>query len=94
MYIGMTNNLERRVAEHKSGLVRGFTQKYKVSRLVYFEQTSSVEAAIAREKQLKDWRRELKNALVDGFNPEWRDLADEAQGGIPPLRCGMTDRVP
>jgi len=76
MYVGMTNNLERRVDEHKNELVSGFTGKYNVSKLVYFEKTSDVRAAIAREKEIKKWRREKKNALVDGMNPAWEDLSD------------------
>jgi len=75
MYIGVTNNLERRLYEHKNKLADGFTKKYGVDKLVYSEQTSDVTAAIAREKQLKSWRREKKNALVSGANPEWKDLS-------------------
>jgi putative endonuclease len=75
MYIGVTNNLERRLAEHKSFSIRGFTKKYKISKLVYFEQTPSIESAILREKELKAWRREKKNALVETMNPHWEDLS-------------------
>lgn len=60
MYVGMTNNLERRISEHKSGLIDGFTKKYNLKKLVYFEQTGSVDAAIAREKEIKKWRRSKK----------------------------------
>jgi putative endonuclease len=74
LYIGMTNDLARRVAEHKEGLVGGFTKRYKVKKLVYFETTRDVRAAIAREKQLKSWRREKKVKLFEGTNPEWEDL--------------------
>ena len=74
LYIGMTNNLERRVLEHRQKRVPGFTKKYNVTKLVYFEHCHDVTAAIAREKQLKDWRRELKNALVETMNPEWKEL--------------------
>lgn len=77
MYVGMTNNLERRVYEHKHKLVRGFTSKYNVHKLVYFEETNDVYAAIAREKEIKKWRREKKNNLVQTMNPEWRDLSEE-----------------
>jgi len=77
MYIGMTNDLVRRVYEHKTKAVKGFTEKYNVNRLVYFEETSDVHAAIAREKEIKKWRREKKNALVIQANPEWRDLATD-----------------
>ena len=74
MYIGVTNDLERRLFEHKNKLVPGFSSKYKIDKLVYYEETPDVQAAIAREKQLKSWRREKKNALVASFNPEWKDL--------------------
>lgn len=74
MYIGMTNDLERRVGEHKSKLIKGFSSKYNTNKLVYFEETTDVKVAIAREKQLKSWRREKQNALVESLNPEWKDL--------------------
>jgi putative endonuclease len=77
MYVGMTNDLLRRVYEHKTKAVKGFTEKYNVHKLVYFEETSNVNAAIAREKEIKKWRREKKNALVIQANPTWRDLAEE-----------------
>jgi putative endonuclease len=77
MYVGMTNNLKRRVYEHKHKLIKGFTAKYNVNKLVYFEQTSDVRAAIAREKEIKKWRREKKNRLVEKANPEWKDLSTE-----------------
>lgn len=75
LYVGVTNNLERRVYEHKYGLVAGFTKKYKVTKLVYHEETSDVAAAIAREKQLKGWRRTKKVTLVESVNPLWEDIA-------------------
>jgi putative endonuclease len=77
LYIGVTNNLERRVYEHKKKLHKGFTQKYNVDRLVYFEETADVTAAIEREKQLKRWVRRRKAALVETMNPDWRDLAED-----------------
>jgi len=77
MYVGMTNNLSRRVYEHKNKLVDGFTKKYNVEKLVYFEQTIQVNDAIKREKEIKKWRREKKNKLVETLNPEWKDLAVE-----------------
>ena len=77
MYVGMTNDLERRIFEHKEKRVKGFTEKYNVSKLVYFEQTSDVNVAIAREKEIKKWRREKKDALVKQLNPDWRDLSDD-----------------
>ena len=75
MYIGVTNNLERRLYEHRTGMNEGFTQKYNVHKLVYFETTSDVKAALAREKQLKRWSRAKKNELVMTMNPNWKDLA-------------------
>ena len=81
LYIGVTNNMERRVAEHKTGSVEGFTKKYNVHRLVYYEDHASIKDAIAREKQFKRWRREKKVALIESLNPEWDDLADGWLGG-------------
>ncbi len=77
MYIGMTNNLERRVREHKQKRVAGVTAKYNVSKLVYYEETNDATIAIAREKELKKWRREKKDRLVISKNPTWQDLAAE-----------------
>ena len=74
LYIGVTNDIVRRVSEHKAKLVDGFTKKYNVDKLVYLEETDSVESAIIREKQLKKWRREKKNALVESANPTWEEL--------------------
>lgn len=76
MYIGVTNNLERRVYEHKNKLVEGFTQKYNVNKLVYFEETSDVLSALEREKEIKKWRREKKDALVLKVNEQWKDLSE------------------
>ena len=75
MYLGVTNNLERRLYEHKNKLVKGFTEKYNVNKLVYFEEMQDVTAAIAREKEIKKWRREKKNQLVNRMNPNWKDLS-------------------
>jgi len=75
MYVGVTNDLARRGYEHKTRLMKGFTEKYNLSKLVYFEETSDVTAAIVREKEIKKWRREKKNALVNKSNPDWRDLS-------------------
>ena len=72
----MTNNLERRVFEHKNHLVAGFTRRYKVTKLVYFEETSDVRVAISREKQIKGWKREKKVALIESMNPDWKDLSE------------------
>lgn len=77
LYIGVTNNLIRRVYEHKNELVEGFTKKYKIHKLVYYEITSDVYSAISREKQLKGWKREKKNELVNIMNPDWKDLYRE-----------------
>ena len=81
LYIGMTNNLERRVHEHKHGLFPGFTSKYKMTQLVYYEVGDDVRAAIAREKELKGWLRAKKRALIEAMNPEWEDLS---AGWYPP----------
>ena len=75
LYTGVTNDLKRRVWEHKQKLVPGFAKRYNVSRLVYFEETSDVYAAISREKQIKAWRREKKVALIESANRDWRDLS-------------------
>ena len=77
MYIGVTSNLEKRVYEHQNKVVTGFTEKYNVHKLVYFEDTHDVRAAIEREKEIKKWRREKKNKLVESKNPEWRDISLE-----------------
>ncbi len=74
LYIGVTNNLERRIYEHKNKLVKGFTEKYNLTKLVYIETTDYINAAIEREKQLKKWRREKKDNLVESVNPSWDDL--------------------
>jgi len=76
-YVGITNDLERRIWEHQNGAVEGFTKKYKIKKLVYFEETSDVSAAIEREKEIKRWRREKKNGLVNSMNPGWKDLSEE-----------------
>ena len=74
-YVGVTNNLERRIREHQSGLIDGFTKKYRVHKLVYCESCHDVRDAIAREKQLKNWNREKKRFLIERMNPEWKDLS-------------------
>jgi putative endonuclease len=74
LYIGVTNNLIRRVYEHKSGVVDGFTKKYKIKILVYFEIHQYIENAIQREKNLKHWKREWKIQLIEEHNPHWEDL--------------------
>jgi putative endonuclease len=75
LYTGVTNDLARRVFEHKKKMIKGFTSRYKVSQLVYFESTSDISVAIAREKQIKGWRRTRKVQLINSVNPEWRDLS-------------------
>jgi putative endonuclease len=77
LYIGVTNNLRRRVDEHKSKLVPGFTAKYNIDRLVYFEMFRDIRTAIAREKQLKGWVRRKKIALIETQNQKWEDLAKD-----------------
>jgi putative endonuclease len=77
LYTGMTNDLTRRVWEHKEGKSSGFTQKYKAKRLIYFEDTGSVNAAIEREKQIKGWIRKKKIELVESIKPKWEDLSRE-----------------
>ncbi len=76
LYIGVTNNLERRIQEHKSKLVPGFTRKYNATKLVYFEHGINIKGAIEREKQLKGWLRKKKNVLIETINPEWKDLSE------------------
>jgi putative endonuclease len=77
MYVGVTNNLERRLYEHKNKLVKGFTGKYNISKLVYYEDTPDVHVALAREKEIKKWRREKKDNLVHALNPAWNDLSED-----------------
>jgi putative endonuclease len=78
LYTGVTNDLTRRVWEHKNHVVNGFTAKYKLDRLVYYEQFSDAISAITREKAIKAWRREKKNDLVRKLNPKWEDLAPKS----------------
>ena len=95
-YIGVTSNLIQRTAQHKFGIVPGFTGRYKIHRLVYVESFSDVQYAIRREKQIKSWRREKKIALIKQTNPAWADLAED---WFPKPNCrslsslGMTNRV-
>lgn len=77
LYIGVTNNLIRRVYEHKNDLIEGFTKKYGVHHLVYYEMTNDVKSAIEREKRLKKWNRKWKLELIEKMNPQWKDLYDE-----------------
>jgi len=75
LYVGVTNNLGRRIYEHKNKMIKGFTEKYNVKKLVYFEETQDINTAIEREKEIKKWRREKKNRLVNLMNPDWDDLS-------------------
>ncbi len=77
LYIGVTNNIIKRVFEHKNRLVDGFTKKYDVSKLVFFDEVSDVESAILKEKQMKKWKREWKIRLIEKDNPNWDDLYPE-----------------
>ncbi len=83
LYIGVTSDLTRRVYEHMRKVTEGFTKKYSVNKLVFYETTTDVEAAIAREKQLKAWRRSKKVTLVESDNPEWKDLALHWYDSVP-----------
>lgn len=76
LYIGVTNNLLRRVFEHKNKFNRGFTNEYNVNKLVYFEETNDIREGIRREKQLKKWNRDWKLRLIEEANPNWNDLAE------------------
>ena len=89
LYTGVTGNLPRRVFEHKNKRTEGFTSRYNLTRLVYYEQFSYPDAAIDREKEIKDWRRNKKLALVESMNPRWYDLAAEWADIYKPL-----DRTP
>jgi putative endonuclease len=77
LYTGVTNNLMRRVYEHKNKLTDGFTKKYNITKLVYYESTPEITSAIAREKQIKGWLRKRKVALIESANPHWKDLSEE-----------------
>jgi putative endonuclease len=88
--IGVTSELFERVGVHRQDLIDGFTKKYGVHRLVYYEMHETMDAAILREKQLKKWNRAWKLRLIENMNPEWEDLFDESQGAI---RTGPADRA-
>jgi putative endonuclease len=89
LYVGVTGNLPRRVWEHRNGIVPGFTKKYGMNRLAYFEQFDGPEAAIHREKQIKDYARVKKLALIESMNPEWRDLAEPWFTDVSPLDSSL-----
>ena len=80
LYVGVTSDLVKRAWQHRNGEVPGFTLQYGVKDLVWYEGTASIEAAIAREKQIKNWKRQWKVALVEGMNPYWRDLYGDILG--------------
>jgi len=82
LYVGVTSDLIKRISEHKNGVLGGFTKKYHIHRLVYFEQHGSIELAIVREKQLKKWKREWKIQLIETMNPKWADLFPGLARGI------------
>jgi putative endonuclease len=104
LYTGATKNLERRVAEHQRKMVPGFTRRYNISRLVYYEACGDILAAIAREKQIKSWRRDKKVVLIESMNRDWKDLsatwfgtqgapADRSKGQITgPRWCKRTEQ--
>ncbi len=83
LYIDVTNDLIKRIYEHRNNLINGFTKAYKVHNLVYYEQTGDVKTAISREKALKKWRREWKIELIEIFNPDWLDLYENLIAGLP-----------
>jgi len=86
LYVGVTNDLGRRMYEHKSKMVDGFTNKYNLTKLVYFEETQDVKSAIEREKQLKNWHRDWKINLIKRFNPGWKDLSVDGEIRAPETR--------
>jgi len=77
LYVGVTNNLQRRVYEHKNKIIRGFTLKYNITKVVYFEVFNDIESAIKRETQIKGWLRKKKIELIESMNPDWNDLSEE-----------------
>jgi putative endonuclease len=84
IYVGMTNDLVRRVYEHRNGFVKGHTKQYKIDRLIYFETYDDVRLAIQREKNIKHWPRAWKTRLIAQTNDTWRDLFDEVASGVVP----------
>jgi putative endonuclease len=80
LYVGVTNNLLKRINEHKNKKASAFTKKYNVNKLVYYEECGDINAAIQREKQLKNWKRSWKIKLIEDFNPEWKDLYNKLMG--------------
>lgn len=93
IYVGITNDLERRIAEHREKAIAGFTARYNITRLVYFEQYDRATEAIAREKQLKGWTRAKKVALIERNNPIWNDLSGERERGSSRSHAGGGNRA-
>jgi putative endonuclease len=94
LYVGVTNNLERRVSEHKMKLLPGFTKRFNLTQLVCCESTNNVVAAIEREKEIKGWVRRKKTALIHALNPEWKDLSEEWSPPSPDiLHCVQDDNI-
>jgi len=77
LYIGVTNNLKRRIYEHKEKIIDGFTKAYNCNKLVWFQETNSIEEAIRQEKRMKKWKREFKENLINELNPDWDDLYEQ-----------------
>jgi putative endonuclease len=97
LYVGVTSNLYRRIEEHRAGTFGGFTSKYKIHRLVFYEHYEDIGLAIAREKQLKNWRREKKITLIERMNPSWSDLSRELFGEVESheeIRCEAAAEEP
>ena len=84
LYTGVTSGLERRMYEHKRKLAEGFTKRYNIDMLVYYEVTDDISGALTREKQIKDWRRSKRVALIESTNPQWRDMSDGWFSPAPP----------
>jgi putative endonuclease len=93
VYIGVTSNLEQRMAEHSQGLIPGFTLRYGVKQLVYYEMHETMDGAIRREKQLKEWQRAWKVRLIESMNPEWRNLFDPNTGEIAEGQADMARKI-
>ena len=90
LYVGVTNDIHKRVFQHKSKLIPGFTQKYNLYKLVYFEEFDDIRAAIARERQIKGWLRSKKVALITSINPQWKDLAEGRFRNVPNSKSQLT----
>ncbi|MHB1134398.1 MAG: GIY-YIG nuclease family protein [Chloroflexota bacterium] len=94
LYTGVTADLERRMSQHRWKLLPGFTSRYNVAKLVYYEHTSDIRAAIAREKQMKGWTRAKKVALIESVNPTWQDLSLAWFTPVPPCPKSQPDSLP